>query len=350
LSDHEIVQFIMSAGFSTAEQVTQISGRGVGMDVVASEIKQLGGSIDIHTEAGKGTRFEIRLPFTMSVNRALMVAIGDDQYAIPLTSIEGIVRVSPYELEAYYQPDAPLFEYAGEQYHLRYLGNLLHTQDRPNMEGFTMPLPVLLVRGSEHSVAIQVDRLLGSREIVVKTLGRQFGMVQGLSGATVLGDGSVVVILDLNAMIRGDFIRGQRQQMVEEEIDEVEDTRVRTVMVVDDSVTVRKVTSRFLEREGYEVRTAKDGLDAVTQLQDFVPDIMLLDIEMPRMDGFEVASRVKHENRLKGIPIIMITSRTGEKHRERAMSIGVERYMGKPYQEAELLATIEELLGKKKKA
>ena len=189
LSDHEIVQFIMSAGFSTADQVTQISGRGVGMDVVASEIKQLGGSIDIHTEPGKGTRFEIRLPFTMSVNRALMVAIGDDQYAIPLTSIEGIVRVSPYELEAYYQPDAPLFEYAGDSYHLRYLGNLLHTQERPNMEGFTMPLPVLLVRGSEHSVAIQVDRLLGSREIVVKTLGRQFGMVQGLSGATVLGDG-----------------------------------------------------------------------------------------------------------------------------------------------------------------
>ena len=160
----------------------------------------------------------------------------------------------------------------------------------------------------------------------------------------------VMVILDLIAMIRGDFVRGQRQltETVVEAPVEVEDDRVRTVMVIDDSVTVRKVTTRFLEREGYEVRTAKDGLDAVTQLQDFVPDIMLLDIEMPRMDGFEVASRVRHENRLKNIPIIMITSRTGEKHRERAMSLGVNKYLGKPYQEADLLSNIEELLGTKK--
>ncbi len=346
LTDHEILQFILQAGFSTATEVTQISGRGVGMDVVHSEIKQLGGSMDIDSTQGQGTSFVVRLPFTVSVNRALMVRVGTDMYAIPLNSIEGIVRVSPFELEAYYQPDAPMFEYAGQPYLLRYMGALLHRGEKPNLEGQSMPLPVVLVRGAEHSVAIQVDNLMGSREIVVKPLGPQFSTVQGLSGATVLGDGSVVVILDLLAMIRADashmyrdFIAGQEEQ--------VDDDRNTIVMVVDDSVTVRKVTSRLLERQGMDVVLAKDGVDAVTQLQEIeiIPDVMLLDIEMPRMDGFEVASRVRHNSRLKDIPIIMITSRTGEKHRERALSLGVNEYLGKPYQESVLLETINALTG-----
>lgn len=346
LSDHEILQFILQAGFSTASQVTQISGRGVGMDVVHSEIKQLGGTMDIDSELGHGTVFTVRLPFTVSVNRALMVNVGGDSYAIPLNTIEGIVRVSPFELEAYYQPDAPMFEYAGQPYLLRYMGALLHRGEKPILEGQSLPLPVILVRGAEHSVAVQVDSLMGSREIVVKPLGPQFSMVHGLSGATVLGDGSVVVILDLLAMIRADASHLHRDMLLGRDSFEDEDQTI-LVMVVDDSVTVRKVTSRFLERQGMEVITAKDGVDAVTQLQEIerLPDVMLLDIEMPRMDGFEVASRVKHTSRLKDIPIIMITSRTGEKHRERAMSIGVEEYMGKPYQETKLLETIHSLLG-----
>ncbi len=347
LSDHEVMQFILQSGFSTAKQVTQISGRGVGMDVVSSEIKQLGGSLEIDSAWGKGTRFTIRLPFTVSVNRALMVSVAGDIYAIPLNSIEGIVRVSPFELEAYYQPDAPLFEYAGQPYLMRYMGALLRTSDKPKLEGVTMPLPVLLVHSSDHSVAIQVDGLMGSREIVVKTLGPQFGLVQGLSGATVLGDGSVVVILDLLAMIRADALHLHRDLALGHEEMAQERTRPLLVMVVDDSVTVRKVTSRFLERQGMEVMLAKDGVDAISLLQEAeqIPDVMLLDIEMPRMDGFEVASRVRHTSHLQDIPIIMITSRTGDKHRERALSLGVNRYLGKPYQEMLLLDTIYELTG-----
>jgi chemosensory pili system protein ChpA (sensor histidine kinase/response regulator) len=347
LSDHEIMQFILQPGFSTAKHVTQISGRGVGMDVVYSEIKQLGGSLEIDSVWGKGSQFTIRLPFTVSVNRALMVNVGGDIYAIPLNSIEGIVRVSPFELEAYYQPDAPLFEYAGQPYLMRYMGALLRSGDKPNLEGVTMPLPVLLVRGSDHSVAVQVDSLMGSREIVVKALGPQFGLVQGLSGATVLGDGSVVVILDLMALIRADALLLHRDTAPSLEDSSSERSRPLLVMVVDDSVTVRKVTSRFLERQGMEVMLAKDGVDAINLLQEAeqLPDVMLLDIEMPRMDGFEVASRVRHTSRLQDIPIIMITSRTGEKHRERAFSLGVNRYLGKPYQEMVLLETIHELMG-----
>jgi len=347
LSEREILQFILQPGFSTAQQVTQISGRGVGMDVVASEIKQLGGSLDIDSTVGKGTVFTVRLPFTVSVNRALMVSTGEDFYAIPLNTIEGIVRVSSYELEEYYKPEAPLYEYAGQNYRLQYLGSLLNSDNHPKLQGQALPLPVILVRGAEQPMALQVDSLMGSREIVVKSLGPQFATVRGVSGATILGDGNVVVILDLPAMIRSDIL-SERQRLASLE-DAKEASRkagqVTTVMVVDDSVTVRKVTSRLLERNGMEVVTAKDGLDAVAQLQGNRPDIILLDIEMPRMDGFEVASFVRHDDALRETPICMITSRTGEKHRERALSIGVNEYLGKPFQESELLQTIKRLTG-----
>ncbi|MFO7530032.1 MAG: Hpt domain-containing protein [Marinobacter sp.] len=347
LSEREVLQFILQPGFSTAEQVTQISGRGVGMDVVASEIKQLGGSLDIDSTVGRGTTFTVRLPFTVSVNRALMVTTGEDFYAIPLNTIEGIVRVSTYELEEYYKPDAPMYEYAGQQYRLQYLGTLLNSDHQPKLQGQALPLPVILVRGSEQPMALQVDSLMGSREIVVKSLGPQFSSVRGVSGATILGDGNVVVILDLPAMLRSDILSDRQRLANLEKAREAAryEEQITTVMVVDDSVTVRKVTSRLLERNGMEVLTAKDGLDAVAQLQDHKPDIILLDIEMPRMDGFEVASFIRHDDNLRETPICMITSRTGEKHRERALAIGVNEYLGKPFQETELLETIKRLTG-----
>ncbi len=357
LSDQEVMQFILHAGFSTADQVSQISGRGVGMDVVYSEIKQLGGNVSINSRWGEGTEFLVRLPFTVSVNRALMIEIGSDHYAVPLNTIEGIVRISPFELDHYYQNPTEKFEYAGEQYDLRYLGTLLHSTSRPKLESRSLPLPVVLVRSADYSVALQVDQLLGSREIVVKTLGTQFSAVHGLSGATVLGDGSVVVILDLLGLIRSESkLIGSHSNVVElrtavlERPEEEDVIAASRVMVVDDSVTVRKVTGRFLEREGFEVITATDGRDAMTVLQDHTPDVMLLDIEMPRMDGFEVVAAMRSSPTLKHIPIIMITSRTGDKHRERALSLGANRYMGKPYQEDQLLATINELIEEKAKA
>ncbi|MCB1673078.1 MAG: response regulator, partial [Pseudomonadales bacterium] len=345
ISEKELLQYLFHAGFSTAQKVTQISGRGVGMDVVQSEIKQLGGTITIQSVAGKGTTFIMRLPFTVAVSRALMVRIGEDVYAIPLSQIEGIVRANPYELETYYAPNGPAFEYANTTYKLHYLGEFVHGVRVPSLFGQTLPLPIMLIRGADQRFAIQVDQLIGSREIVVKSVGAQLASVAGISGATILGDGSVVIILDTIAMLRAAALQKPRQRQVIEEKVAVEAERsTRMVMVVDDSVTVRKVTSRLLERHGYEVVLAKDGLDAITKLEDIRPDIMLLDIEMPRMDGFEVASLVRHNPNLVGLPIIMITSRTGEKHRERAFQIGVNAYMGKPFQEQQLLETISELL------
>lgn len=347
VSDHEVMQFIMHAGFSTAQKLTQISGRGVGMDVVGSEIKALGGSITIDSTYGVGTEFTIRIPFTVSINRALMVIVREETYAVPLNTIEGIVRVSPYELEAYYQPDAPMFEYAGQPYRLGYMGKMLDTgSEDPNLGGQVAPLPVILARSGDHAVALQVDRVIGSREVVVKTLGSQFGDVGGISGATVLGDGSVVVILDCMALVRSyeSVQQDPAPTAVPDEPVTEAARNVRTVMIVDDSVTVRKVTSRLMERHGFEVETAKDGVDALNQLQDLRPDVVLLDIEMPRMDGFEVLRSVRRDESLKDLPIIMITSRTGEKHKQQAMELGVNEYLGKPFQEANLLATIEEVI------
>lgn len=349
LPDQEVLQFILQAGFSTAEKVTQISGRGVGMDVVNSEIKQVGGTVVIDSQEGKGTEFVIRLPFTVSVNRALMTKVGEALFAIPLNSIEGIVRISAKNLIELYKQDKPVYHYGGREYQLEYLGNLLRDENILRLGDSNVPMPVVLVRGAQPA-AIQVDTLMGSREIVVKTLGPQFNTVVGVSGGTILGDGSVVIILDLPNMMRHVNSLEYKQHVALEHQAEAQleaaNDGVTSVLVVDDSVTVRKVTTRLLERNGMEVRTAKDGIDALAVLQEHVPDVVLLDIEMPRMDGFEVATQMRHHSVLKDVPIIMITSRTGDKHKERAMAIGVNEYLGKPFQEDILLGKIKEITGK----
>ncbi|VVN03991.1 Hpt domain-containing protein [Pseudomonas fluorescens] len=338
ISDRDVLQFILQPGFSTAEKITQISGRGVGMDVVHEEVRQLGGTMSIDSVPGQGVHFRIRLPFTVSVNRALMVQCGEDQYAIPLNTIDGIVRVLPNELEGHYRLDPPTYKYAGQHYELCYLGELLKASTRPKLLGQSLPLPVLLVQCNERHIAVQVDAMAGTREIVVKSLGPQFAAVQGLSGATILGDGRVVLIVDLLAPIRAMQAPVPQRPLAQDA--EPEPHKPLLVLVVDDSVTVRKVTSRLLERHGMNVLTAKDGVDAMSLLEEHLPDLMLLDIEMPRMDGFEVATRVRADERLQHLPIIMITSRTGQKHRDRAMAIGVNDYLGKPYQESVLLESI----------
>jgi chemosensory pili system protein ChpA (sensor histidine kinase/response regulator) len=343
LSDNEVLQFILETGFSTADKVTQVSGRGVGMDVVNSEVKQLGGSLHIDSTQGQGTTFTVRLPFTLALNQALLIEVGEDTYAVPLSSVEGIVRMRREDLKSYYDDADSRFEYGGYEYEVRHLGSVLGT-GMPHLDSGQKRLPVLLARSGDHGVAFHVENLLGSREIVVKSVGPQISTVRGVSGATILGDGRVVMILDMVAMLRGSGYASGMLEQVQEMMHQPEANEGLTVMVVDDSITVRKVTTRLLERHDMNVISAKDGVDAVSKLQENIPDIMLLDIEMPRMDGFELATHIRNEPRLRHIPIIMITSRTGDKHRQRAMQIGVNRYLGKPFQESDLLENITELL------
>ncbi|GAC1374479.1 MAG: hypothetical protein NVS3B3_11410 [Aquirhabdus sp.] len=355
MTDIEIMQLIFHAGLSTAAQVTQISGRGVGMDVVQSEIRQLGGVVSVSSIAGQGTCFTLRLPLTVAVTDALRVRVGDRVFAVSLSQIERIVRVSNTELESFYQSNKETYAIDGQQYRLRYLGELIGGSHTPILygQGQNIPSPLLLVKYEGQRFAIQVDQLIGSREeIVIKPVGAQLVTVGSISGATILGDGSVVIILDLVALARsaGSIARMRAVTQAELKASSVAAIQKQTIMVVDDSVTVRKVTTRLLERHGYLVIQAKDGVDAMSKLEDAHPDLMLLDIEMPRMDGFEVATLVRHNPRLSYLPIIMITSRTGEKHRERAYSVGVDGYMGKPFQEQVLLENISDLLIESKAA
>jgi chemosensory pili system protein ChpA (sensor histidine kinase/response regulator) len=345
-TDNQLLSLITQPGFSTASQVTQLAGRGVGMDVVANEIKQLGGSLSIEPEEGQGTTFVLRLPFTLAVTQAILVRIGEATFAIPMTSVQGVARVNPEELAALLATDEPSFQHGNEDYGVHDLAELLGLP--PGLATEDEQQPLLLTRAGDLRAAIRIDAVLGSREIVVKSVGPQISSVPGLLGATIMGDGSVLIILDLAPLVRHGMIR--REQRLAEglsavEAPVIEEVQVRPlVMVVDDSITMRKVTGRVLERHEYEVSTAKDGVDALEKLHERVPDLMLLDIEMPRMDGYELATQMKADPRLRDVPIIMITSRSGDKHRQRAFDIGVDRYLGKPYQEAELLLQIAEVL------
>jgi chemotaxis protein histidine kinase CheA len=345
LDKEEILQFIFHPGFSTAAQVTQISGRGVGLDVVQSDIKALGGHVTVDSVLGKGTTFSIRVPTTVAVSDALMVKAGDQQFAFPLAQIDRIVRISPMALEKYFESKENYFKIDQEQYRLRYLSEFVAGQPVPRFHGMVHSLPVLLIKGAQgQTTALLVDQLIGSRgQIVVKPIGQQYSSIGVIAGATILGDGQVCLILDGQNIARQAQSTSRSKQVDETYTKQRYDQR-RLIMIVDDSVTVRKVTSRLLERHGYDVVTAKDGVDAIEQLETVKPDLMLLDIEMPRMDGFEVTNLVRHHEVHRELPIIMITSRTGEKHRERALSLGVNQYMGKPFQEEMLLENVESLL------
>ena len=346
LSDLDIMQYIFNAGLSTSKQVTQISGRGVGMDVVISEIRQLGGAVSVVSELGKGSRFTMRVPLTVAVSDALVVRAADRYYAIPLAQIERVVRISPERIYDYYQSGAATLNFEDNDYRVRYLNEILSGNKLNELVVNTnTSVPLIIIKNrSGQNMALQVDQIAGSRiEVVVKPLGQQFSNLSGISAATIMGDGSVMLILDLIALMRNAALG---REVAKPAISVRSSTESKTtILVVDDSVTVRKVTSRFLERQGFNVVLAKDGIDALEILQETTPDLMLLDIEMPRMDGFEVASQVRHNRRLQELPIIMITSRTGEKHRERAFEIGVNDYMGKPFQENQLLNKIQGLLG-----
>ncbi len=339
LSDSALDAMIFEPGFSTVDEVSRLAGRGVGMDVVASEVRQLGGTFDIRTRGGEGTTFTLHLPQTLAVTQAVFVRIGETSFAVPIASVRGVGRISREDMEK----EGAGYSYGGEEYTLHDLGLLLG-HGAAKAEG-QLQMPLLLIRSGDLRAAVCIDQVMGNREIVVKPVGPQVASLPGIFGATIMGDGSVVVILDIAPLVR-------RQAAAPRDVTPVapvEARKVPLVMVVDDSVTMRKVTGRVLERHNFEVGTAKDGIDALERMVERVPDLMLLDIEMPRMDGYELATEMKADPRLRDVPIIMITSRTGEKHRQRAMELGVNRYLGKPYQEHELLRNVFELLAQEQR-
>ncbi len=340
VSDEDALQLIFKPGLSTAKEVSKIAGRGVGMEIVEKDVRRLGGSVEVRSVIGKGTKMILKMPFTLAVSHALLVRAGMEVYALTLSGIEGVIQLSASQLTDIFSQTEPRYTYAGHDYSFYHLASLLKTGNL-GYEDESTAYPVILVRMGDQRIALQVEATLGNKEIVVKPLAQHFSHSQGITGATILGDGNVALILDIPWLVRLIQAQTNDHALNIATLSKNKGDDETTVMVVDDSITIRKVTTRFLERNHYKVVTAKDGLDALQKLQKIVPDVVLLDIEMPRMDGYELAAQMRKEQRLAEIPIIMITSRTGDKHRARAFELGVNCYLGKPYNEDQLLDSIQ---------
>ena len=332
-TQEELNACLFQSGFSTAGEVTELAGRGIGLDVVKNEIASSGGRVFLESTTGLGTRFTIRLPLTLALTQVVLARAGGQIWALPANLVHLVREVKGDQAQAWHE--AGRIEADNETYPLRTLAELVGLKPRSS-EGRQRTF--LLLRAGERRLAVRVDQLDGNFEAVVKNIGPQIARIAGVSGATVLGDGRVALIIDPFRLAE----RAPQPAYLEEEM-EIEQAPL--VMVVDDSLTVRKIAGRFLEREGFRVITARDGIEALEKLEEEMPIVMLLDIEMPRMDGFEVAHHVRSNSHTQGLPIIMITSRTADKHRKHAFELGVNAYLGKPYDEDELLAEITRLSG-----
>lgn len=339
ISSQTLLALIFEPGFTTATQLSQISGRGVGLDVVRSDITALGGRVEVSSSPGSGAIFSIFLPLTLSVAQAVLVRYGQQQYALPAVMVEQVIKLKPEALALAHQQAR--VDWSERGYPLYTLGRLCG--DVSTAAEAQRYAPVLLLRSGQYRLALHVDDILGNQEVVMKPIGPQLSRVPGMIGATLLGDGSIVLMINaLQLANREALAAGSVSAAVV--LAQAPKKYKPQALLVDDSLTMRKVLSRFLEREGFDVMVAKDGMEAIQAMQQAVPAIILSDIEMPRMDGFELARHIRDDERTREVPLIFVSSRTAEKHRALARSLGVNAFFGKPVQEEELAAKLKELL------
>ncbi|PHV33509.1 hybrid sensor histidine kinase/response regulator [Janthinobacterium sp. BJB312] len=349
LTDAQAAELIFTPGFSTADSLTELAGRGFGMDIVRSEALALGGRVETQTQAGLGMRFTIHLPLTLAVTQVVLLAASGKTYALPSVLVEQVLHLKGEQLEQVRA--AGRIESHGQSLALHHLSAMLG--ETPAAQATQRYAPVLLLRNGNDRLALQVDDVVGNREVVVKHVGPQLARMPGIAGATVLGTGDIVLILNPVALAQhlehhpellSQYALASSAQHAASSALEAPAVRV---MVVDDSLTVRRVMQRLFEREGYQVLLAKDGVDALEQLHALepagMPALLLVDVEMPRMDGFDLTRNVRSDDKTRAIPVIMITSRSADKHRAHAFELGVNAYFGKPFQEDELLAEVRRL-------
>ena len=332
-----LTQLVFEPGLSTATEVSELAGRGIGLDVVRNEVLSLGGRIEVATETGRGARFTLVLPLTTAVTQVLLLRAGEFTFGVPAALVEQVHRLDGAIVRA----SGPVGQLApqGTELPLYWAGALLEQSVASGEAGKLAP--VLQLRSATQRVLLHVDELLGNQEVVVKHLGPQLSRLPGVSGMTVLASGAVALIYNPVALaaVYGSRTREWLQQ-ASERAAHLPAPATPLVLVVDDSITVRRVTQRLLQREGYRVALAIDGAQALERMREELPVVVLSDIEMPGMDGFELVQQMRAHPALKALPVVMITSRIADKHREHARELGVDHYLGKPYAEDTLLALV----------
>jgi chemosensory pili system protein ChpA (sensor histidine kinase/response regulator) len=342
LTEVELCQLILRPNFSTRSTTTQLSGRGIGMDVVQTSIAHNGGSLNIESETGKGCRVEIRLPLTLVSTHALLVRATDHVLAISSRGIEQIMHPSGGEKDRV--GDEPIYKVGDEIYPATTLAALLGLPaDRRTAE--RNDLPVLIVQSETGRHAIFVDAVMDSRDLVIKSLGKYLPKLRGIAGATILGDGSVAPVMDLPELLRTPargIAEGAHPEAAE---DLAAGPALPSALVVDDSLSARRSLAQFIGDSGFRVRTARDGLEAIELINVTRPDLILVDLEMPRMNGLELTTHIRSQSSIRELPVIMVTSRSTEKHRQQAKAAGVNRYLTKPFSEDELMGYVQELCG-----
>jgi chemosensory pili system protein ChpA (sensor histidine kinase/response regulator) len=339
LNHSELARLILLPGFSTREHITEVSGRGIGMDVVRDCILSMKGTIDIKSERGIGCQVELRLPVSLVMIQALLVRDDGNLYAMPNYNLEQVIGHGMANFVSIGNEINLMFEKVA--YPCRSLKDLLGIAHAPLTIQDMMAKYVLLVHGDDEIIAVVVDEVRDNRDLLVRGLGSYVKNVKGILGLSILGNGAVVPVLDMPELLRTP-IPIRIQLSATEPVLQVlpKPPSAKSVLVVDDSLTVRKSLARLIENAGYAVRSAKDGVEAVDMIQKHQPDLLLTDLEMPNMNGLGLTSFVRSYESTKAIPVIMITSRAMNKHRQQAMHAGVDIFLTKPYLEKELLGYI----------
>ncbi len=345
MDDADLCDLIFEPGFTTSRTVSETSGRGVGMDVVRTAVRKLEGTLRVETDTGSGTVFTIRLPMTLAILRVLLVKACGETFAVPLGVVSQIRRIEPKQLERI--GNRTVLRIDGGVIPAAHLGEVLDLKAPQDQS--VRRLPVMVLDLAEQKLAIAVDQLVEAREVVVKNLGATLRKAPFVSGATLMGDGSVVLILNPSELLPGVESAGPGNRLTRAA--PVQTRRALEVMVVDDSVSVRRVLTNLVRNHGWNPTAARDGQEALEMLQrGYTPDVILLDIEMPRMDGYELTSSIRSTPTLRELPIVMLTSRSGEKHRKKAFDLGVTDYLVKPYQEETLIAVVRRVVRESREA
>ncbi|MGL1932564.1 MAG: response regulator [Desulfotalea sp.] len=346
ISDDQLIQYLFRTGVTTKDEVTTISGRGVGLDVVQKNIHDLKGSVLIRTEPGKGTMFEINVPISLSINKAIIVKDLDRLFAIPTQDVKEILAYEE-SLTCDDQDDKPsMIDWHGQQLEKVMLRKLVSEGGRIDGKLSEKPLAIIVSCGDGHRAVI-VDTVRNQQEIVIKDLGTHLHNLSGVSGVTDFGDGELIPILNLEGLIGGG---NQQNLMIRNETSRppVVNDSVR-ILIVDDSISVRQTVQRLFKKQGWEVNVAIDGIDALEKLQLFTPDIIVSDIEMPRMNGYELKENLNNIDGLSAIPVVMLTSRISAKHKIVAQELGIQEYVTKPYKEEDFINLVWKLAGQAKK-